>query len=36
MPSSVHKILLHGSLVISAVLFPIGQMSEKAQEAIKT
>jgi hypothetical protein len=33
MPSSVHKILLHGSLVISAALLPIIQMSEEAQEA---
>jgi len=33
MPASVHKILLHGSLVISAALLLIGQMSEEAQEA---
>lgn len=33
MPASVHKILLHGSSVISAALLPIGQMSEEAQEA---
>jgi hypothetical protein len=33
MPSSVHKILLHGSLVISAALLPIGQISKEAQEA---
>jgi hypothetical protein len=33
MPSSVQKILLHGSLVISAALLPISQMSKEAQEA---
>uniref|UniRef100_A0A2S2QGT6 Uncharacterized protein n=1 Tax=Sipha flava TaxID=143950 RepID=A0A2S2QGT6_9HEMI len=33
MPSSVHKILLHDSLVISTALLSIGQMSEEAQEA---
>lgn len=33
MPTSVHKILLHGSSIISAALLPIGQMSEEAQEA---
>ena len=33
MPASVHKILLHGSEIISAALLPIGQLSEEAQEA---
>ena len=33
MPPSVHKILIHGSAIISAALLPIGQMSEEAQEA---
>jgi len=33
MPNSVYNILLHRSSVISADLLPIGQMSEKAQEA---
>jgi hypothetical protein len=33
MPASVHKILLHGSEIISAALLPIGQLSEEAQKA---
>jgi hypothetical protein len=33
MPSSVQKILFHGSLVISAALLPISQMFKEAQEA---
>lgn len=33
MPASVHKILIHGSDVISALLLPIGMLSEEAQES---
>ena len=33
MPTSVHKILIHGSKIIESSLLPIGQMSEEAQEA---
>jgi len=33
MPPSIHKILMHGSLVIQYALVPIGQLSEEAQEA---
>lgn len=33
MPTTVHKILLHGKDVIQNSLLPIGQMSEEAQEA---
>lgn len=33
MPSSVHKILLHGSKIIESFLIPIGLLSEEAQEA---
>lgn len=33
MPTSVHKILIHGSSIIASALLPIGQMSEEAQEA---
>jgi hypothetical protein len=33
MPPSIHKILMHGSLVIRYALVPIGQLSEEAQEA---
>lgn len=33
MPPSIHKILMHGSLVIWYALVPIGQLSEEAQEA---
>ena len=33
MPSSVHKILYHGKLVIASCILPIGQRSEEAQEA---
>jgi hypothetical protein len=33
MPASVHKILLHGSEIISAALLPIGHLSEEAQKA---
>lgn len=33
MPSSVHKILLHGSIIIEEAILPIGQLSEEAQES---
>ena len=33
MPSSVHKILLHGEVIIWSVLLPIGELSEEAIEA---
>jgi hypothetical protein len=33
MPASVHKVLIHGSAIVSADLLPIGQLSEEAQEA---
>jgi hypothetical protein len=33
MSSSVHKILIHSSEIVSAALLPIGQLSEDAQEA---
>lgn len=33
MPTSVHKVLIHGKDVIENVLLPIGQLSEEAQEA---
>jgi hypothetical protein len=33
MPASVHKVLIHGSAIVSAALLPIGQLSEEAQEA---
>ena len=33
MPPTVHKLLIHGSEVISKSLLPIGQLSEEAQEA---
>jgi hypothetical protein len=33
MPTSVHKILLRGSEIISAALLPIGPLSEEAQKA---
>lgn len=32
-PTSVHKILIHGSLAIKHALVPIGQLSEEAQES---
>ncbi|XP_076635462.1 uncharacterized protein LOC143348753 [Colletes latitarsis] len=32
MPTSVHKIFIHGPEIISSALLPIGQMSEEAQE----
>lgn len=33
MPTSVHKILVHGPEIINSCILPIGQMSEKALEA---
>ena len=33
MPVTVHKVLLHGTILISTAILPIGQMSEEAQEA---
>lgn len=33
MPTSVHKILIHGYEIIESMLLPIGQMSEEAQES---
>lgn len=33
MPSSVHKILVHGGKIIKSALLPIGQLTEEAQEA---
>lgn len=33
MPTSVHKILMHSSIVISHALLPIGLLTEEAQEA---
>lgn len=33
MPTSVHRVLLHGSQIISSFILPIGQLSEEAQEA---
>ena len=33
MPVTIHKVLLHGAVVISSALLPIGQMSEEAQES---
>lgn len=33
MPATVHKILIHGTIIISSALLPIGMLSEEAQEA---
>lgn len=33
MPPTVHKILIHGAIIIENALLPIGQLSEEAQEA---
>lgn len=33
MPTSVHKLLIHGPEIIASALLPIGQMSEEAQES---
>jgi len=35
MPPSVHKVLIHGALVIKYSLLPIGFLSEEAQESIE-
>ena len=32
-PTSMHKILIHGSQIIESFLLPIGKMSEEAQES---
>lgn len=33
MPPTVHKVLIHGSEIMSSLLLPIGQLSEEAQES---
>jgi hypothetical protein len=33
MPASVHKILIHGAIIITEAMLPIGQLSEEAQES---
>lgn len=33
MPNTVHKVLMHGSHIISAAALPVGMLSEEAQEA---
>lgn len=33
MPTSVHKLLIHGPEIVRSALLPIGQMSEEAQES---
>lgn len=33
MPTTVHKLLIHGPQIIQSALLPIGQLSEEAQEA---
>lgn len=33
MLASLHKILIHGSAIIDSLSFPIGQLTEEAQEA---
>lgn len=33
MPLSVHKVLIHGSTIMRKMIFPIGCLSEEAQEA---
>lgn len=33
MPNTVHKVLIHGSLIISTATLPIGMLTEEAQEA---
>jgi len=33
MPTTVHKVLIHGPEIIASALLPIGQLSEEAQEA---
>lgn len=33
MPITVHKVLIHGSKIVSAAILPLGMLSEEAQEA---
>lgn len=33
MPATVHKILIHGAIIIKEAILPIGQLSEEAQES---
>lgn len=33
MPTTVHKLLIHGPQIIASALLPIGQLFEKAQES---
>ena len=33
MPTSVHRLLIHGPDIISSAILPIGQLSEDAQES---
>lgn len=33
MPTSVHKVLVHGGEIIKSAILPIGQLGEEAQEA---
>ncbi|XP_017465416.1 PREDICTED: uncharacterized protein LOC108358524 [Rhagoletis zephyria] len=33
MPITVHKVLIHGSKIVSEAILPIGMLSEEAQEA---
>lgn len=33
MPTTVHKILIHGHQIVNSLMLPIGQMSEEAQES---
>jgi len=33
MPPTIHKILIHGSIIIKNTIFSIGQLLEEAQEA---
>lgn len=33
MPTTVHKILIHGPQIVASLLLPIGQLSEEAQES---
>ncbi|XP_071581303.1 uncharacterized protein [Temnothorax nylanderi] len=35
MPTTVHKLLIHGPQIIASALLPIGQLSEEAREACK-
>lgn len=33
MPPTVHKILIHGSIIVKNAMVPIGELSEEAQES---